>query len=122
MPTDDQREAEELDEDEVGGTRIPPDQPLGVEDFGTTEAEERYGEPLDERVQREQPDVGAAGAAGRSGPAVEIAEVEGEPDTEGEAVPLDNPSDAGDPLDPPPGTADDLPAEEAAVEVRDEPG
>jgi hypothetical protein len=29
---------------------------LGVEDYGTTAAEERYDEPLEERLNREEPD------------------------------------------------------------------
>lgn len=51
-----QDKAEALDDDMLGGD-LSPNAPLGVEDFGTTPAEERYGEPLDERVRREQPDV-----------------------------------------------------------------
>jgi hypothetical protein len=33
------------------------DQPLGVEDYGTTAAEEAAGEPLDVRLTREEPEL-----------------------------------------------------------------
>jgi hypothetical protein len=37
---------------------LPPlDQPVAVDDFGTTAAEESAGEPLDGRLDREQPDL-----------------------------------------------------------------
>src|SRR5688500_3438841 len=53
---------------------IPPrDTPQGVEEFGTTVQEQRLGESLAERVEREEPDVfdrditdpGTVGQAGR---------------------------------------------------------
>lgn len=50
-----QDRAESLDDDKLG--EMPPDEPLGVDEYGTTEAEERHDEPLDERVAREEPDV-----------------------------------------------------------------
>jgi hypothetical protein len=53
--TDEQDQAEALDETKIGG-EYPPDEPLGVEDYGTTAAEERVDEPLDERVAREVPE------------------------------------------------------------------
>lgn len=37
----------------------PRDYPVAVEDYGTTAAEMHEGEPLDLRLSREQPDVGA---------------------------------------------------------------
>jgi hypothetical protein len=56
MANDDpQDQAEALDDDELGGD-YPPEEPLGVEEYGTTPAEERYDEPLDERVLREEPE------------------------------------------------------------------
>lgn len=54
---DSQDQAEALDDDKLGGD-YPPEEPLGVEEYGTTAAEERYGEPLDERIRREEPEVG----------------------------------------------------------------
>ena len=36
---------------------VPRDRPMGVNQWGTTEAEERTDEPLYRRVQREEPDV-----------------------------------------------------------------
>ncbi len=45
------------DEDPAVGGMVPPgDEPLGVEEFGVTQAEERRGETLAERVRREEPD------------------------------------------------------------------
>lgn len=40
---------------------VPGDDPVAVDDFGTTASEERAGEPLDLRLSREEPDF-----AGRS--------------------------------------------------------
>lgn len=42
-------------------TMAPGDEPLAVKELGTTAAEERMGEPLAVRVQREEPDVLAGG-------------------------------------------------------------
>jgi hypothetical protein len=54
---DPQDEAEALDEDELVGAReFPPERPVAVEDYGTTPAEERVPEPLEEFVKREQAD------------------------------------------------------------------
>jgi hypothetical protein len=36
---------------------VPGDDPVAVDDFGTTAAEQREGEPLDLRLAREQPDL-----------------------------------------------------------------
>jgi hypothetical protein len=35
----------------------PPDEPVAVEDYGMTAREQRSGEPLDERLAREEPEV-----------------------------------------------------------------
>ena len=51
-----QNRAEDLDEDKIGGD-FPPEQPLGVEEYGTTAAEQEWDEPLEERIAREEPDV-----------------------------------------------------------------
>jgi hypothetical protein len=54
---DPQDEAEALDEDELAGaSEYPPERLLGADDYGTTPAEERVPEPLDEFAKREQPD------------------------------------------------------------------
>jgi hypothetical protein len=54
---DPQDQAEALDEDELTGEpEYPPERLLGADDYGTTAAEERVAEPLDEFVKREQPD------------------------------------------------------------------
>jgi hypothetical protein len=43
---------------------VPAENPVAVDDFGTTAAEEAAGEPLDLRLSREEPEVGdVAGAA-----------------------------------------------------------
>ena len=61
---DDQDVAEALDSDKLGDDiddatgelEYPPDRPLGVNQYGTTAAEERVGEPADERVRRDTRD------------------------------------------------------------------
>jgi len=81
MSSDAQDEAEALDSDKLGDV-YPPDEPLGVDEYGTTPAEERIDEPLEERVARDQPD--------EPGPAPDRTEVdlvaEPEIDTEAELV------------------------------------
>lgn len=52
---------------------LPGDRPVAVDDYGTTAEEQRQGEPLDGRLDREEPDqqpmFGAAGpAAGDAAP------------------------------------------------------
>jgi hypothetical protein len=65
---DEQDEAESLDPDALslgdeetyddpeGALVYPPDRLLGARDYGTTAAEERVDEPLEERLRRENPD------------------------------------------------------------------
>ena len=52
---------EELDEDELGADPMDgydaPDEPSGVDRWGTTPAEEREGESLDQRLSEEEPDI-----------------------------------------------------------------
>src|SRR3954471_16582192 len=55
---DEQDRAEFLDDDKLEGD-FPPDQPIGVDTFGITAAEERWGEPLAEAISRQEPDVPA---------------------------------------------------------------
>jgi hypothetical protein len=43
--------------DQSYGYEPPRDTPLLVDEFGTTAAEQRTGEPLDGRIAREEPDV-----------------------------------------------------------------
>jgi hypothetical protein len=52
----DQQRAEALDDDKLGDA-FPPEAPLGVDEYGTTRAEEAWDEPLEERLAREEPDV-----------------------------------------------------------------
>jgi hypothetical protein len=51
----DQNNAEALDDDKLPDD-YPPDQPLGVDEYGTTAAEERWDEPIEERLEREVPE------------------------------------------------------------------
>lgn len=57
--------AEGLDDDRIGD-EYPPEEPLGAEEYGVTGAEQRWDEPLEERVDREEPDplVDELGTAG----------------------------------------------------------
>ncbi len=99
----------------------PPERPLGVDRTGTTAAEQRRGESLDEHLAEEVPDVGAdTGADG--GPDTGAADGIGDaPGTDGE--PLD--PEAGGPrsgrlTDPDQGNAmttdDDLQAESVGID------
>jgi hypothetical protein len=90
---------------------LPADNPVAVDDFGTTAAEQEAGEPLDLRLAREEPDLLAT-----AGPAPDLSAdsdnpypvdreervgriVEADegvrPDTEPDAVALDVGTDAG---------------------------
>lgn len=51
----DQDMSEHLDDDKLGGD-FPPDEPVGVEEYGITNHEQRFPEPIAERVEREIPD------------------------------------------------------------------
>lgn len=66
--SDPQDRAEQLDDDKIATSddpseelEYPPDEPLAVDAYGTTPAESRWDEPLDERVDREEPEAGPAG-------------------------------------------------------------
>lgn len=61
---DDQSEA--LDDDKLGGT-YPPDQPVGVDEYGITDQEQRIDEPIAERVLREEPELDGIPDAERAG-------------------------------------------------------
>ena len=52
---DEDEQSEILDDDRLGGD-YPPDEPLGVDEYGLTAAEQQVDEPLDERVRREEPE------------------------------------------------------------------
>ena len=88
---------------------VPGDRPVGVDEFGTTVAEQQEGESLDLRLSREQPDLAAGGAPDMSenadnpypsdreervGRIVETDEGARE-DTEADAVALDVGTDGG---------------------------
>jgi hypothetical protein len=97
--------------------------PLGYQGLGkgSTPAEEEAGDTLDERLQREEPDV-AEIERRHEGEQLQIADVEdvARPDREGSALGqgFGGPADPeGDELS----AADELSAEEAAVQPVDEP-
>lgn len=54
--SDDANLSELLDDDKLPA-EYPPDEPLGVDEYGITAAEEEVDEPLAERVAREEPDL-----------------------------------------------------------------
>ena len=83
---------------------LPGDEPVAVDDFGTTAEEMREGEPLDERLRREEPErtepetepetEAGAGPDAFAGRIVE--EDEGaHPDTEPDAVAREADDDSG---------------------------
>ncbi|MFP5020631.1 DUF5709 domain-containing protein [Pseudonocardia phyllosphaerae] len=75
------------DTDPLDSGYIPPDRPLGVDDNAVTEAGERDGETLDERLAKEVPDELPVGEADRSGRLVNADETPaGEPATDGAAL------------------------------------
>lgn len=47
-------------DDPTAGGAYPPDEPLAVDDYGTTPAEDRIDEPIAERVEREVPENATA--------------------------------------------------------------
>ena len=80
---------------------LPADEPTAIDDHGTTEEEQLAGEPLDDRLRREEPDPaldldrgGEDGASAQAGRLVE--EDEGvRDDTEKDAVADDVGADTG---------------------------
>jgi hypothetical protein len=91
-----QDQVEALDDDKLP-PEYPPEEPLAVDGYGTTLAEERAPEPLAERVRREEPDFGAPAARG--------ADLDADPTVEPDATASER-------------TA--APAEEAAMRVDDD--
>jgi uncharacterized protein DUF5709 len=89
---------------------VPGDEPMAVEEFGTTAEEQRAGESLDGRLSREEPDVGAARTEEPCGVGRLVQQDEGvRDDTESEEVAQDVGPDTGG-----------FTAEEAALHVEDE--
>jgi hypothetical protein len=127
---DPQDQAEALDDDRLND-EFPPERPLGVEEYGVTEAEERFGEPLEERVLREEPDFGEVAAVDLGGEPIVLIDPNpvGELDHDGSAVAEGVESevgafDEGDPVAGDPTLRDvaterdaPVPAEEAAIHV-----
>jgi hypothetical protein len=115
--------AEDLDDDSQVGAAYPPDQPLGVKEYGITPAEDLVPEPLAERVAREEPDVSEADIDERLADDDELlrpvgrladsldTDVPGFDDLEADAV-------AGSVID---GELDDETAEEAAMHITADP-
>ncbi|WCO66773.1 hypothetical protein PO878_19975 [Iamia majanohamensis] len=122
---------EPLDDDRTSGAPYPPEHPLGADAYGTTAAEEAAGEPLTERVSREEPDeVPPEDEAPELVAPDEGVRADSEEAEVAAAVTEDEATLAeGDPLAGDPSTRDVVqeregatPAEEAAVRVEDEPG
>lgn len=122
--------SEVVDDDRLP-EEYPPDEPLGVDEYGITRAESRVDEPLDERIMREEPEHRVARDQG-SGRVVEPDEG-WPPDAESDAVARE--VDAASENDRPDGglgpgdrtlhetateLVDDRSAEEAAVHVNDD--
>jgi hypothetical protein len=95
--------------DVVEGDMPPLDRPQAVKDWGTTAAEQLAAEPLDVRLRREEPETATADAY--------IDRQLLEPGGEG-GVGDDEPDSVGE-IDT--GLEDSLSAEEAAMQVVDEP-
>jgi hypothetical protein len=92
---------------------LPGDEPVALDDYGTTAEEQRTGESLEGRVRREEPEPSVSGAVDepprRAGRLVEVDEG-ARPDTEKDAVADDIGPDAGG-----------FSAEEDAVRVEEDP-
>ncbi len=90
----------------------PLDAPLGVDEYGATAAEQVQGEPLDDRLSREEPDVFERPLTGddtsETGSLVQ-ADSDADRDDVAEAVAVE--------VDP---NAVELPAEEAAMHIEPE--
>lgn len=133
--TDDANLSELTDADKLGG-EYPPEEPMGVDEYGTTPGEETMQEPLEERVLREEPDTPLAASPLPTDEVGDLVDPEagGEPDVTAEAVASEVPEvDRGDiavgDLSSGDETRRDVaqeqagppPAEEAAMHLTDEP-
>jgi len=109
--TDAQDRAEQLDDDKMATTDspveeldYPSDQPMGVDQYGTTPVEEQVDEPLAERILREEPEE----LPEPGGMRLVDPDAGGASDTESDAIAFDSP-------------ATDLSAEEDAIHLTDPP-
>jgi hypothetical protein len=108
----DDGEGPEDSDDPTGTLAYPPERPLGVDQYGTTWAEERVDEPIEERAAREEAEVGSSDPF-RDNREFIVGRLVG-PGAEDDAVALEDTEDealallANDGLD-------DLSAEEAAM-------
>ncbi len=92
--SDSQDMAEMLDSDKIGGPDdtdlepdYPPERPMGVDQYGTSPAEEQIPEPLDQRVLRETTDplreeLGEGGSRGGAGAELDAMELQLDPETQ----------------------------------------
>lgn len=120
----DDQPGEDLDDDITGDAPYPPEHPQGAEAYGTTAAEEATGEPLAERVAREEPEVSPVGDEA----VVLVAPDEGvHADVEGTEVATAVPAGDTEPLSGDPSTGGMVqeqegaqPAEEAAIHIDSE--
>jgi hypothetical protein len=96
--------------DPAVGDMPMPDEPIGAHEWGITEFEERSGEPLDRRLARETPDIGAS--------TIDEGARFSEPGADADYDDLEAASVA----DPDISRYDTLSAEEAAMHIVDEDG
>ncbi len=101
--------------DPLEGEMPPLDRPQAVKDWGTTTSEQLGPEPLDVRLAREVPDVGAGGTGFETGASADRQFLE--PGADGGLG--DDEADSIGEADG--GLQDTLSAEEAAMQVVDEP-
>jgi len=69
--------SEALDGDDLEDLSFPPDDPLGVNKFGTTSLEEHAGDSVVQRDRREEPEITPADIDGRDEPVGDAAAVDG---------------------------------------------
>lgn len=84
---EEQERAESLDDDKIARD-FPPDEPIAVDDYGTTGAEQEWDEPLEERLAREEPDEAGAPLDNAGVPLVEPQGPGTEAEALGESVDL----------------------------------
>jgi Family of unknown function (DUF5709) len=93
---------------------LPADEPVAVFDYGTTPAEARTPEPLEDRLAREEPDIGPDDIAAPDLPADDVGYTGADPTVGAEG---DVPASGDIPVDADAGVNDDLPVHEDLPDV-----
>jgi hypothetical protein len=134
--TTDDANLSELTDDDKLSAEYPPEEPLGVDEYGTTAREQAVPEPFDERVMREEPDVPLGASPSPHDEVGVLVDPESglEPDLTAEAVAFEISGVGGGDLDPNDIATGDstvrdvaqerggaMAAEEAAMHVADDP-